>query len=803
MSFAALVLFVSEKDCALNTRTLSNISELVCMPCRCIFLFLFFASSFLHAQNGTWTWMKGSPSANGGAVWGTQGVASPANTPPAVYEPCEWTDLQGNLWIFGGSQPGMHYGALWKYDVTLNAWAWMHGPQATNAAPSYGVMGIPSPSNHPGGRGYGVATWVDLQGNLWLFGGSSTFSLLNDLWKYDISTNQWTWMHGSNISNPSGNFGTLQVPSPVNDPPPLHEICATWTDAAGRLWMYGGAGCYSAMWRFDPANGMWTWMSGTNTTGAAPDWGTQGVAAASNTPGGRHAYSHWKDQQGNFWMFGGSCGNGSTYADMWKYDPQTHLWTWMAGSNIPDDTVTFTQQCTPASAHPAGSYENRACWTDDCGRFWGFGGFGAQQLPYAVYAYVWVFDPATNLFQWITNPVTPNPPGVPGTQGVASTSNYPPGLYGGVGGRDNLGNVWLFGGSSITPSGRYNTLWKYTPDPSCPQAAAPSVSTSSSAAGGCSPFTVQFSSNAPPGSTLSWDFGDPSSMSDTSSAAQPSYTYNGPGTFVATLITQVSGACISGSDTSFITITVDSFPAALAGPDQTICPGDSAQLSASGGAAYSWTPAADLSDPSAANPFASPLQSTSYIVTVSNGVCSDQDTVNVNVFPQPALNTGSSVSIASGDSIALLVIGGISYAWSPAEGLSCINCPDPVASPSVTTTYCVQVGDSNGCSNEVCVQIKVELQCGELFVPSAFSPNGDGQNDVLFVYARAGCLTGLSFMVFDRWGEKVFESSDPAQGWDGSFAAKPLSTGVYVYRLEAEMADGTKRSASGNVSLLR
>src|SRR5687768_8525296 len=78
-------------------------------------------------------------------------------------------------------------------------WTWMHGQDQINASPSYGVKGVAGINNNPGGRSQHV-TWTDAQGNLWMFGGegidSSAFGLLNDLWKYNISTNEWTWMHG-------------------------------------------------------------------------------------------------------------------------------------------------------------------------------------------------------------------------------------------------------------------------------------------------------------------------------------------------------------------------------------------------------------------------------------------------------------------------------------------------------------------------------------------------------------------------------------------------------------------------------
>jgi gliding motility-associated-like protein len=91
--------------------------------------------------------------------------------------------------------------------------------------------------------------------------------------------------------------------------------------------------------------------------------------------------------------------------------------------------------------------------------------------------------------------------------------------------------------------------------------------------------------------------------------------------------------------------------------------------------------------------------------------------------------------------------------------------------------------------------------CGEMFVPNAFSPNGDGHNDVLKV--NGICLQNLSFMIFNRWGEKVFETIDQETGWDGTYKGEAMNTGVYVYRLEGKTYDGKAFSGKGNITLIR
>ncbi|HWY97750.1 MAG TPA: gliding motility-associated C-terminal domain-containing protein, partial [Bacteroidia bacterium] len=147
------------------------------------------------------------------------------------------------------------------------------------------------------------------------------------------------------------------------------------------------------------------------------------------------------------------------------------------------------------------------------------------------------------------------------------------------------------------------------------------------------------------------------------------------------------------------------------------------------------------------------------------------------------------------------VMPGSTYSWTPTVGLSCNNCPNPIANPIVSTTYVVTITDSNGCTKIDTVRITVTENCGEVFVPDAFSPNGDGENDVLYVYGR--CIKILDFMIFDRWGNKVFETTEITFGWDGKYNGQLMNTGVFVYTLKALMFDNSSVTKKGNVNLIR
>jgi gliding motility-associated-like protein len=231
---------------------------------------------------------------------------------------------------------------------------------------------------------------------------------------------------------------------------------------------------------------------------------------------------------------------------------------------------------------------------------------------------------------------------------------------------------------------------------------------------------------------------------------------------------------------------------------QTICAGNSVYLSASGGTSYSWAPAIGLSSIGIANPVATPTITTNYTVAVSNGLCTSNDSVKVTVVPMPIISVCCNASINAGQSMNLSVNGGGSYSWAPADGLSCISCDYPVASPLDNTTYTVTVTSDSGCVASQTISIDVSCH---IFVPNAFSPNGDGQNDLLLV--KGPCISYMLFTIYDRWGNRVYSSSDINAGWDGKYNGMPMNEGTYVYELIGITVDGGKIEKKGNITLVR
>ena len=195
----------------------------------------------------------------------------------------------------------------------------------------------------------------------------------------------------------------------------------------------------------------------------------------------------------------------------------------------------------------------------------------------------------------------------------------------------------------------------------------------------------------------------------------------------------------------------------------------------------------------------------SVLVSDSNG-CTAINTVNIAAGANSlvAIVSGNT-SIAMGDSTTLSSSGGVTYQWSPATGLSCITCANPSASPLSTTYYCVTVSDNNGCRDSACVTVNVEVHC-DLYIPTAFSPNSDNVNETECVYS-ATCFSPMSFKVFDRWGEIVFQTTDPnpehSGCWNGIYKGKRMDTDVFYYIFEGTNINGETIFKKGTVYLIR
>ena len=223
-----------------------------------------------------------------------------------------------------------------------------------------------------------------------------------------VTAIEWTWKNGSSTvganSGQPGVYGTVGVPAASNVPGG-RSTSVTWTDKSGNLWLFGGQGFDSTgaggllndLWEFSPANKEWTWTGGSSALGtvscSATDgsfgqssvYGTLGVPATTNVPGGRSLSVSWTDSSGNFWFFGGvgydSTGTLGYLNDLWKFNPSAKTWTWVSGSDAVSTAdggqpgIYGTLGSTAATNTPGGR-DGALGWTDSSGNFWLFGGFG-------------------------------------------------------------------------------------------------------------------------------------------------------------------------------------------------------------------------------------------------------------------------------------------------------------------------------------------------------------------------------------------------------------------------------------------
>jgi gliding motility-associated-like protein len=262
---------------------------------------------------------------------------------------------------------------------------------------------------------------------------------------------------------------------------------------------------------------------------------------------------------------------------------------------------------------------------------------------------------------------------------------------------------------------------------------------------------------------------------------------------------------IGCSDTDSIYVHVNSTEFATISPEHAIiCTGDTVFYNAIGGVQYLWRPGYYLSDTTVMNPYATPHADIDYtIFSTSQEGCTDTDVVHIMVASQAVLNAGEDVTLYPGESTQLYADGNCSYfQWFPPNGLSSTNIKNPWAQPSVTTQYIVYGETEHGCKIQDTVTIRISPE-SILDLPDAFSPgSGTSMNDALTIKVR-GEVTLKKFVIFNRWGNQVFSTTDIRQGWDGRYDGKPQPMGAYVYMIEAVTSTGLPIVKQGNVTLIR
>jgi gliding motility-associated-like protein len=262
-----------------------------------------------------------------------------------------------------------------------------------------------------------------------------------------------------------------------------------------------------------------------------------------------------------------------------------------------------------------------------------------------------------------------------------------------------------------------------------------------------------------------------------------------------------NGTCIH-DDTFKVNVAKLAVP--NAGQDTTICKGATANLRGTGGVFYSWTPNENMSFSNTATPVVYPSMTTTYVLTVIDTFSclkpiSDIVTVHVEDFNWAY--AGEDTSGIKGVPIELHAEGGVSYSWQPIYGLDNPTVQNPSATLDKDMTYVVTVTSANGCIDHDTINVIIFPEI-TAYIPNAFTPNGDGVDDV-FIPIYAGVTGLMEFAVYNRWGNKVFSTTDRNEGWDGHFKGQDAETGAYVWVIRVRDLTGAEWLKKGDVTLIR
>lgn len=258
-----------------------------------------------------------------------------------------------------------------------------------------------------------------------------------------------------------------------------------------------------------------------------------------------------------------------------------------------------------------------------------------------------------------------------------------------------------------------------------------------------------------------------------------------------------------------VIVRVAPYPGAAGIPDTVLCFGDSIQFNATGGSQYTWSPAFYLSNANIPNPVANPDKSIRYIVTIRDTLgCLKPvfDTILLQVERVTANAGPRDTSIVLNQALQLNGTGGDYYLWSPPTGLNNPTIANPVATLNNDMDYVLWVTTASGCYATDTISIKVFKVLPGIYVPTAFTPNSDGHNDV-FKPIPIGIKSITRFKVFNRWGVLMYSSDssfyEQPIGWDGNFKGRPQDSGVYVWLVEGIDYLDKKITQKGSVTLIR
>ena len=665
---------------------------------------------------------------------------------------------------------------MWKFDMVTHNWVWMSGPNTPNNPATYGTLGVPDPANVPSSR-LVYSKWKDCNDDLWLFGGYyfvSNFGnmyMLNDMWRYSIATNEWTWMSGTNVYNSLGNGSTQCQTSDTIAPPSRFENRACWTKGGGTHFEFFGGftrialdSSYNDLWDYDIIHNKWTLMSGSVIGNQAGSYGTRTVSSATNMPPSRAGSLGWQ-RHDTLWIFGGANPYLSNYNDVWRF--------------VPDSTC-------PIITNPANPVT---------------GNFNASPLSGCA--------PLT---------VTFNNTSVNGTNfiwyfgdGDSSTVFNPTHVYNDTGSY----SVTLIAINSTFCGTSRDTIRMSNYIHVLPKA---HVAITPSPIIGCAPLAVNFTDSATNVSSLLWSFGD----GNTSTSSNPSHTYH-QGTYTVYLIGYNANGC---NDTAhFSTIVVDSIPVVTDSFSAVPLTGCKPLLvhftnTSVNGVHYLWR-FGDGDSSTAVSPSHTYLDSGIYTVTLftinDTSICGRVEDTTIKI---EYINVGSPLDVKS------------NFTASPVSGCAPVTV-DFINSSSLANTYFWNFGDGRtdtsrnpgsliytdtgtyrvtlitGNSNARCqsppdtLSIEITVDSCYYYIPNVFSPNDDGYNDFFRVVAEG--YTHYHLIIFNRWGMKIFESNDHAVLWNGRVhnTGGTCPDGTYYYIFSAQEITGSLLNEKGYLTLIR
>lgn len=577
--------------------------------------------------------------------------------------------------------------------------AWMAGSTFSNSVGSWGTKGVSSSTNAVSSREEAIS-WTDNNGNFWIFGGNgiastSNLGRLSDLWKYNVSLNEWTWVSGTSLMNQNGIYGTKGVASTTITPGGRYQS-TSWVDNSGNLWLFGGygndasggVGYLNDLWKFNPSTTEWTWVAGTNSVSVLGSYGILGVSTTTNMPGARSRPVSWVDNTGNFWMLGGygfaTTATAGNLSDLWKFDPTTAQWTWMAGTNGINAASVYGTKGVASTSNRPGSRGLSASFKDNTGNLWLFGGNGIATGPgIGKLNDLWKFNPATLEWTWVGGSNALAQGNTYGTKGTPAAVNIPSGRDRMVAWTDNSGNFWLLGGHGKDAANGFdnelNDLWMYHVTNNTWTYVAGSTAAlqsgiygtqgvlSSTNVVGSRQKAVSFKDN----NGDLWLFGG----------------YGKPSVGTGYL-----------SDWWKIKTCYTSLAASTtASTNLVICSGANTGLSASGVGNLGWYSAIiGGSYLGGGSNYTTPTLTTNTTYYVQDSTCGSgpRVAITVTVNALPTLTITGTNAMCIGNTATMSVVGASTYTWSNAENTTSIS-----VTPTITTMYVVSGTDANGCLN--------------------------------------------------------------------------------------------------------